>query len=61
MAKIGRDVTLIQEIIPNLSRLLEIYRSLGIHIIFTRMVHSVWTDSPAWVDKLNPRNVCKGT
>jgi len=61
MAKMGRDVTLIQEMIPNLSRLLEICRSVGIRIIFMRMVHSAWTDSPAWVDKLNSKNVRKGT
>ena len=61
MAKMGRDVTLIQEMIPNLSRLLEICRSVGIRIIFTRMVHSAWTDSPAWVDKLKSKNVRKGT
>jgi ureidoacrylate peracid hydrolase len=61
MAKIGRDITLIQEMIPYLSRLLEVCRSAGISIIFTRMIHSVWTDSPAWVDKLKSKNVRKGT
>jgi len=61
MAKIGRDVTLIQKMIPYLSRLLEICRSSGIRIVFTKMVHSVWTDSPTWIAKLNSKNVRKGT
>jgi len=61
MAKLSRDITLVQEMIPNLSRLLEICRSVGIPIIFTKMVHSAWTDSPAWVAKLNSKNVRKGT
>jgi ureidoacrylate peracid hydrolase len=61
MAKIGRDITLIQEMIPYLSRLLEVCRSAGIPIIFTKMIHSAWTDSPVWVDKLRSRNVRKGT
>ena len=61
MAKIGRDISFIQKMIPSLSRLLEICRSLGIRIIFTKMVHSAWTDSPAWVAKLNSKNVRKGT
>jgi ureidoacrylate peracid hydrolase len=61
MAKLGRDMTLIQKMIPSLSRLLEICRSIGIRIVFTKMVHSVWTDSPAWIAKLNSKNVRKGT
>jgi ureidoacrylate peracid hydrolase len=61
MAKIGRDIRFIQKMIPNLSRLLEICRSTGMRVIFTKMVHSVWTDSPAWVSKLNSKNVRQGT
>ena len=61
MAKIGRDISFIQKMIPNLSRLLEICRSIGIGVIFTKMVHSVWTDSPVWVAKLNSKNVRQGT
>ena len=61
MAKIGRDISFIQEMIPNLSRLLEICRSIGIGVIFTKMVHSAWTDSPAWIAKLNSKNVRHGS
>lgn len=61
MAKIGRDISFIQKMIPNLSRLLEICRSIGIGVIFTKMVHSVWTDSPVWVAKLNSKNVRQET
>jgi ureidoacrylate peracid hydrolase len=61
MAKIGRDISFIQKMIPNLSRLLGICRSIGIGVIFTKMVHSVWTDSPAWIAKLNSKNVRHGT
>lgn len=61
MAKTGRDIRFIQEMIPHLSRLLEICRSTGGRVIFTKMVHSVWTDSPAWVSKLNSKNVRQGT
>jgi len=61
MAKIGRDIRYIQQMIPVLSRLLKICRSKGMRIIFTKMVHSAWTDSPAWVAKLNSKNARQGT
>lgn len=61
MAKIGKDIRFIQKMVPNLSRLLEICRSAGMRVIFTKMVHSVWTDSPAWVSKLNSKNVRQRT
>ena len=61
MAKIGRDIRYIQQMIPVLSRLLKICRSKGMRIIFTKMVHSAWTDSPAWIAKLNSKNVRQGT
>ena len=61
MAKIGRDISFIQEMGPNLFVLLEVCRSAGIPIIVTRMTHSVWIDSPAWAHKLKSRNVRKGT
>jgi len=61
MAKTGRDIRFIQKMIPHLSGLLEICRSAGMRVIFTKMVHSVWTDSPAWVSKLNSKNVRQGT
>jgi len=61
MAKISKDIRFIQKMVPNLSRLLEICRSAGMRVIFTKMVHSVWTDSPAWVSKLNSKNVRERT
>ena len=61
MAKIGRNIRFIKEMAPYLSRLLEVWRSAGMRVIFTKMVHSVWTDSPAWVSKLHSKSVRQGT
>jgi len=61
MAKMGKDIRYIQQMIPNLSKLLGICRSSGMRIIFTKMVHSAWTDSPVWVAKLNSKNARHGT
>lgn len=61
MAKIGRNITLIQGMIPYLSKLLEICRSVEMPIIFTKMTQSSWTDSLVWVDKLKSGSARKGT
>ncbi|MEM3484340.1 MAG: cysteine hydrolase [Candidatus Bathyarchaeia archaeon] len=50
--KKGFDLSHVQMAVENLVPLLEVCRASTLPVIFVRTVHSSWTDSPAWKDRL---------
>jgi len=48
-AKRGEDVGAAMAMVPNLLRLIEEGRRVGLIIVYIRTTHSEWTDTPSWV------------
>lgn len=53
ISKAGQDLSMVEEMMPNLSELLEEARRVGVPVIFTQAIHSPWTDSEAWSTRLH--------
>ncbi len=53
MSKAGQDLSMVGEIMPHLSVLLEAARRIELPVIFTQAIHSSWTDSEAWSTRLH--------
>ena len=48
-AKRGADFTSSLEMVPNLVRLIDEGRNVGLPIIYIQTIHSEWTDTPSWL------------
>ena len=48
-AKRGEDVSAAMAMVPNLRRLIDEARRVGLTIVYIRTTHSEWTDTPSWV------------
>ena len=51
-AKMGINVSMFQKIIPNLLRLIQMARTVNVPVIFIQMIHSKWTNSDAWIQRI---------
>lgn len=51
MSKAGQGLSMVDEMIPRLLRFVPQARQNGVPVAFTRIVHSRWTDSPAWITR----------
>jgi ureidoacrylate peracid hydrolase len=61
-AKRGDDVGAAVAMVPNLSRLIEEARRVGLTIIYIRTTHSDWTDTPSWIYRTSQKsglNTCR--
>ena len=61
-AKRGDDVGAAMAMIPNLTRLIEEARSVGLTLIYVRTSHSDWTDTPSWIYRTSQKsglNTCR--
>ncbi len=47
--KRGEDVTSAVAMVPNLIRLIDEGRLIGLTIVYIRTTHSEWTDTPSWI------------
>ncbi len=47
--KRGEDVSAAIAMVPNLIRLIDAGRSVGLTIVYIKTTHSEWTDTPSWV------------
>jgi ureidoacrylate peracid hydrolase len=60
--KRGEDVTAAMAIIPNLLRLVDEARRIGLTIVYIRTTHSDWTDTPSWIYRNSQKsglNTCR--
>jgi ureidoacrylate peracid hydrolase len=60
--KRGDDVGAALAMVPNLMRLIEEGRRVGLTIIYVRTTHSEWTDTPAWIYRTSQKsglNTCR--
>ena len=48
-AKRGEDVTAAIAMVPNLLKLIDEARRVGLTIVYIRTTHSEWTDTPSWI------------
>jgi ureidoacrylate peracid hydrolase len=61
-AKRGDDVGAAVAMVPNLTRLIEAARRVGLTIIYIRTTHSEWTDTPSWIYRTSQKsglNTCR--
>ena len=61
-AKRGEDVGAAIAMVPNLIRLIDEGRSVGLTIVYIRTTHSEWTDTPSWIYRSSQRsglNTCR--
>ena len=47
--KRGEDVGAAMSMVPNLLRLIDQARRVGLTIVYIRTTHSEWTDTPSWI------------
>ncbi|MPZ77090.1 MAG: isochorismatase family protein [Deltaproteobacteria bacterium] len=58
----GDDVGAAMAMVPNLMRLLEEGRRVGLTIIYIKTIHSEWTDTPSWIYRTSQKsglNTCR--
>ena len=61
-AKRGDDVGAAMAMIPNLTRLIDRARKVGLTIVYIRTTHSDWTDTPSWIYRTSQKsglNTCR--
>jgi len=54
LAKQGRDITLIREMVPRLLSFIDQAKLFNLPIIFIKVSHSRWEDSPVWLSQKRP-------
>jgi ureidoacrylate peracid hydrolase len=60
--KRGEDVTAAMAMVPNLLRLIDEGRHVGLTIVYIRTMHSEWTDTPSWIYRSSQKsglNTCR--
>jgi ureidoacrylate peracid hydrolase len=61
-AKRGEDVSSAVAMVPNLLRLIDEGRRVGLTIVYIRTTHSEWTDTPSWMYRSSQKsglNTCR--
>jgi ureidoacrylate peracid hydrolase len=61
-AKRGDDVGAAMAMIPNLTRLIDQARKVGLTIVYIRTTHSDWTDTASWIYRTSQKsglNTCR--
>src|SRR3990170_5141978 len=61
-AKRGEDVSAAMATIPNLTRLIDVARRVGLTIVYIKATHSEWTDTPSWIYRSSQKsglNTCR--
>jgi ureidoacrylate peracid hydrolase len=61
-AKRGEDVSASVAMVPNLIRLIDEGRRVGLTIVYIRTTHSDWTDTPSWIYRSSQKsglNTCR--
>jgi ureidoacrylate peracid hydrolase len=61
-AKRGEDVTAAVAMVPNLLKLIDEARKVGLTIVYIRTTHSEWTDTPSWIYRSSQKsglNTCR--
>jgi ureidoacrylate peracid hydrolase len=61
-AKRGEDVGAAIAMVPNLLRLIDEARRIGLTIVYIRTTHSEWTDTPSWIYRTSQKsglNTCR--
>jgi ureidoacrylate peracid hydrolase len=61
-AKRGDNVGAAMAMIPNLTRLIDQARKVGLTIVYIRTTHSDWTDTPSWIYRTSQKsglNTCR--
>jgi len=61
-AKRGEDVSVAMAMVPNLIRLIDEGRHVGLTIVYIRTTHSEWTDTPSWIYRSSQKsglNTCR--
>ncbi|HTN70804.1 MAG TPA: cysteine hydrolase family protein, partial [Methylomirabilota bacterium] len=61
-AKRGEDVSAAMAMVPNLMRLIDEGRRVGLTIVYIRTTHSEWTDTPSWIYRSSQKcglNTCR--
>jgi len=61
-AKRGEDVSAAMAMVPNLIRLIDEGRHVGLTIVYIRTTHSEWTDTPSWIYRSSQKsglNTCR--
>ena len=54
--KRGDDVSAAVAMIPNLTRLIDEGRRIGLTIVYIRTTHSEWTDTPSWIYRTSQKS-----
>jgi ureidoacrylate peracid hydrolase len=60
--KRGDDVSAAVAMVPNLIRLIDEARRVGLTIVYVRTTHSEWTDTPSWIYRSSQKgalNTCR--
>src|SRR3972149_3018217 len=60
--KRGEDVSAAMAMVPNLTRLVDEARRVGLTIVYIRTTHSEWTDTPSWIYRSSQKsglNTCR--
>lgn len=47
----GRDLSMVEQMMPHLVKMVEEARRVGVPVIFIQTVHSQWTDSQTWLTR----------
>ena len=61
-SKRGEDVSAALAMVPNLLRLIDEARRVGLTIVYIRTMHSEWTDTPSWIYRSSQKsglNTCR--
>src|SRR5699024_6966493 len=59
MGSIGKDLSSIDKTMPNIKRLIELFRRTNGHVIFVRTEHHSYTDSTVWNNRSTPTGICR--
>src|SRR5918992_277844 len=54
--KRGEDVSAAVAMVPNLLRLIDEAREVGLTIVYIRTTHSDWTDTPSWIYRTSQKS-----
>jgi ureidoacrylate peracid hydrolase len=60
--KRGEDVSAAMAMVPNLTRLIDEGRRVGLTVVYVRTTHSEWTDTPSWIYRSSQKaglNTCR--
>jgi ureidoacrylate peracid hydrolase len=60
--KRGDDIGAAMAVMPNLTRLIDEGRHVGLTIVYVRTTHSEWTDTPSWIYRSSQKsglNTCR--